>query len=156
MTPFGDQPQTIIDTIPVLAWAACADGSAEFSNKRWLDFTDRSAENARGTSWRVAIHHYGLGRRGEYWRRILQSGESGEIEARIRRFDGVYRWFLFRATPSRHEDGRIAKWLGTNGDIDDRKRSVALTDAEKRVLELIASDASLFRLAWLTCKNPSA
>ena len=59
----------------------------------------------------------------EYWRGVVASSQSGEIEARLRRFDGVYRWFLFRATPSLDAQGKVAKWYGTNTDIDDRKRA---------------------------------
>jgi PAS domain S-box-containing protein len=143
MRPFVDQLQTIIDSIPVLAGAACADGSAEFFNKPWLDFTGLSAEKARGTGWMIAIHPEDVKRLRDYWRTILHCGEPGEIEARIRRFDGVYRWFLFRATPSRDDERNITKWFGTNADIEDGKRSEALLNAEKRILELVASDASL-------------
>jgi PAS domain-containing protein len=51
----------------------------------------------------------------DHWRSVLASGEPGEIEARLRRFDGVYRWFLFRVTPLFDNDGRVVKWFGTNG-----------------------------------------
>ena len=69
----------------------------------------------------------------DYWRTVLASGEPGEIEGRLRRFDGVYRWFLFRATPSFDNDGRVVKWFGTNTDIEDRKRNeAALQQSEER------------------------
>src|SRR4029077_6106345 len=55
-------------------------------------------------------------------RTIMVSGQSGEIEGRLRRFDGAYRWFLFRATPSLDDNGRVVKWYGTNTDIEERKR----------------------------------
>src|SRR4029077_10820869 len=54
-------------------------------------------------------------------RTIMVSGQSGEIEGRLRRFDGAYRWFLFRATPSLDDNGRVVKWYGTNTDIEERK-----------------------------------
>ena len=61
-----------------------------------------------------------------YWESLLTSGEPGEIEARLRRFDGEYRWFLFRGSPLRDGSGKVIKWYGTNADIEDRKRA---TDA---------------------------
>ena len=112
----------IIDTIPALAWSARADGSAEFLNRHYLDYTGLSAEQATGWSWMAAIHPDDLDGLTAAWQRILASGEPGEAEARIRRFDGAYRWFLFRANPLRDESGKIVKWYGTNLDIEDRKR----------------------------------
>jgi C4-dicarboxylate-specific signal transduction histidine kinase len=61
----------------------------------------------------------------DYWQSIMRTGEPGETEARFRRFDGEYRWFLFRANAVRDESGTIVKWYGTNTDIDDRKRAEA-------------------------------
>jgi len=60
------------------------------------------------------------------WQALLASGQTGEIEARLRRYDGEYRWFLFRAEPVRDNHGNIFKWYGANTDIDDRKRAEAL------------------------------
>src|SRR3989441_628427 len=112
--------RTIIDTIPTLAWSACPDGSAEFFNRRWLDYCGLSSEEASGWGWTSAVHADDRDRLADYWRSILTSGESGEIEARLRRFDGVHRWFLFRASPLRDESGDIVKWYGTNADIEER------------------------------------
>src|SRR6266699_207988 len=72
--------------------------------------------------WTAAIHPDDLSRLTDAWQSILVSGEPGETEARLRRFDGAYRWFLFRANPLRDESGKIVKWYGTNVDIEDRKR----------------------------------
>jgi PAS domain S-box-containing protein len=120
MKPFEDQLQTIVDTIPVLAWTARADGAAEFFNKRWANFTGLSSENAQDNGWMASVHTDDLTRLRDYWRTILESGEPGEIEVRLRRFDGVYRWFLFRATPSLDERGNVVKWFGVNVDIEER------------------------------------
>jgi PAS domain S-box-containing protein len=133
MVPSEGELQTIIDTIPALAWAARPDGSVEFFNRRWLDYTGLSAEQARDWNWATAIHPDDLSTLTDYWRSILDSGEPGEIEARLRRFDGEYRWFLFRASPLRDQSGKVVKWYGTNTDIDDRKRAEdALRKSEER------------------------
>jgi hypothetical protein len=137
MAPSEDQLQTIIDTIPALAWAARPDGSVEFFNRRWLDYTGLSAEQARDWSWTTALHPDELNRLTDYWRSILDSGEPGEIEARLRRFDGEYRWFLFRASPLRDQSGKVVKWYGTNTDIDDRKRAEDELRASEHEFRLI-------------------
>ena len=118
-----DQVRQIIDTIPALAWSADSTGAAEFFNRRWLDYTGLTLGHAQGWGWTEALHPDDLNPLVDYWRSILASHVAGETEARLRRSDGLYRWFLFRATPSLDESGRVFKWYGTNTDIDDRKRA---------------------------------
>jgi PAS domain S-box-containing protein len=101
----------IIDAIPTLAWSAGADGSADFFNQRWLDYTGLSAEQARDWAWTVALHPDDINGLVDYWRSVLGSGKPGEIEARLRRYDGVYCWFLFRATPAFDNDGKLPNGL---------------------------------------------
>jgi PAS domain S-box-containing protein len=113
----------VIETIPSMAWSAAADGAAEFFNRRWLEYAGLTADQAQGWGWTVAVHPDDLDPLVEYWRTIMASGQSGEVEARLRRFDGVYRWFLFRATASLDDNGRVVKWYGTNTDIEERKRA---------------------------------
>jgi PAS domain S-box-containing protein len=110
-----------INTMPVLAWSALPDGGADFFNQRWLDYTGLTAEDAVGWGWSTAFHTDDSERVAEYWRSHIARGEAGEIEARLRRCDGQYRWFLLRANPLRNESGAIVKWYGTNTDIHDRK-----------------------------------
>jgi formate hydrogenlyase transcriptional activator len=130
----------VFDTIPTLAWSACADGSADFFNRRWLEYTGLSVEQARNWGWTVALHPEDLNGLVEYWRSVLASPRPGEFEARLRRFDGVYRWFLFRATPSLDDGGAVVKWFGTNTDIEDRKRAEeALRSNEQSLREIIDS-----------------
>jgi PAS domain S-box-containing protein len=115
----------IINTMPTLAWSALPDGGVDFINQRWLDYTGLSPEQALGWGWAVAVHPDDLNNLAAYWQSIMQTGEPGEIETRFRRFDGEYRWYLFRANAVRDESGTIVKWYGTNIDIDDRKRAEA-------------------------------
>jgi PAS domain S-box-containing protein len=121
-----------VDAIPTLAWSARPDGSAEFLNRRWLDYTGLSAEEAPDWGWAAAVHTEDRDRLMDFWRHLLASGEAGEIEARLRRYDGDYRWFLFRVEPVRDNHGNILKWYGANTDIEDRKRAEALLAVEKR------------------------
>ena len=113
----------IVDTIPTLAWCGLPDGSKEFFNQRWHDYTGLSPEEAHGWGWKRTIHPDDLGELLDKWLKSVASGEPVEIEARVRRFDGQYRWFLLRAEPLRDEQGNIVNWYGMNIDIEDRKRA---------------------------------
>jgi formate hydrogenlyase transcriptional activator len=119
----------IINTIPALAWSARPDGSADFFNRHYLEFVGLSVEQMKNWSWTVAVHPDDLNRLAGSWQSIMSSGKQGETEARLRRFDGEYRWFLFRTNPLRDESGNIVKWFGINTDIEDRKRA---EDAQRR------------------------
>jgi len=114
--------RSIIDAIPTLAWSADPDGSADFLNRRWLDYTGLSENQAQGWGWGTAIHPADVEGLVKHWQSALASGVPIEAEARMRRFDGAYRWFLFLANPLRDELGKVVKWYGTNVDIEDRKR----------------------------------
>jgi formate hydrogenlyase transcriptional activator len=114
---------TIIDAIPTQAWCALPDGSAVFQNRRWLDYTGLSVEEARGWGWRDVIHPEDTEQFINKWLEIRASQMPGEAEARFRRFDGEYLWFLIRIDPLRDEQGNIVNWFGTNTDIEDRKRA---------------------------------
>jgi PAS domain S-box-containing protein len=123
----------VVDTIPTLAWSAGPDGSADFFNQRWLDYTGLTAEQALGWGWEVAIHPDDLPRILETFREALNSVKPFEVEGRFRRFDGEFRWFLFRASPLRDQSGKVAKWYGTNTDLEERKRAEdALRKSEER------------------------
>ncbi|HKE59879.1 MAG TPA: PAS domain-containing protein, partial [Pyrinomonadaceae bacterium] len=112
----------IIDTIPTTAWTTRSDGYCDFLNQGWLDYTGMTAEKAQGWGWADAIHPDDRQRLVEDWQSGLASGIPVDTEARIRRFDSAYRWFLIRANPLRDESGNILKWYGTCTDIEDRKR----------------------------------
>ena len=141
-----------IDTIPTFACRHRSDGSVEFLNRRWLDYTGLSIEAARDWGWQVAIHPEDLPRLLDVWQKLLASREPGEWEARLQRFDGVYRWFLFRVEPLFDETGNIVNWYGTNTDIDDRKWAEAVLGAEKKILELITGNNSLATILEALCQ----
>jgi PAS domain S-box-containing protein len=136
----------IINTIPMLAWSTRPDGYVEFLNQRWLDFTGLSAEQASGFGWSVAVHPDDVQGLVEYWQTALASGSGVDVEARLRRFDGQYRWFLFRADPLRDESGAILKWYGTNTDIDGRKR--AEESLRIRELNLLQITETIPEMLW--------
>ncbi len=113
----------VIDALPGLIWTANSDGYADFLNQRWLEYTGLSAEDAMGAGWQAALHPDDRITVLARWRDQLERGQSGELEARLRRHDGEYRWFSFRFCPLTDTSGRIAKWCGINTDIEDLKRA---------------------------------
>jgi PAS domain S-box-containing protein len=137
----------VIDTIPALAWCALPDGPNEFLNKGWHEYTGLPAEQSHGWSWQNAFHPDDLPPLMEKWMKMLTSGEPDEIEARLRRHDGVYRWFLIRAQPFRDESGNILRWYGTSTDIDDRKKAEeALQSSERNLRQVIDTIPTLIHV----------
>jgi formate hydrogenlyase transcriptional activator len=127
----------VIDTIPTLAWSILPDGSNEFLNKRWHEYTGLSPEESHGSGWQTAIHPEDRAPLLEKWQGLLSSGEPGEMEARLRRYDGVFRWFLMRVEPLRDETGKIVKWYGTCTDIETLKETEAKLREDERELRRI-------------------
>jgi PAS domain S-box-containing protein len=113
----------VVDALPGLVWTARPDGHVDFLNQRWCDYTGLGVDEAYGRGWQTAIHPEDLPDLLERWQSILASGEPSETEARLRRFDGEYRWFLFRTCPLADASGAVVKWCGINTDIEDRRRS---------------------------------
>jgi formate hydrogenlyase transcriptional activator len=127
----------ILDTIPTLAWCNLPDGSNDFVNQRWSDYTGLSQEEVKRVGCKVAIHPEDLPKWLDEWRTLVASGEGGEIEARLRRHDGAYRWFLIRVEPLQDESGEMVRWYGTNTDIEDRKRAEEKLRQDERELRRI-------------------
>lgn len=113
----------IVDRIPAFTWSARPDGSVEFVNQRWREYAGLSLEESQGWGWQAAIHPQDLPSLLQKWRTLLVAGEPGDTEARMRRHDGTYRWFLIRFEPFRDDAGKIVMWYGVSTDIEDLKRT---------------------------------
>jgi PAS domain S-box-containing protein len=131
-----DRLRLVIDTLPALVWSKLSDGSADFLNQRFRDYTGLSVEEGLGWGWMMKAFHP-EDRADEEWRAAFSGGEPFEKEARLKRADGVHRWFLLRATPLRDEHGRVVKWYGTSTDIEDRKRTEYELRRQKEVFQKI-------------------
>jgi PAS domain S-box-containing protein len=118
-----DRLRLVIDTIPAYAWSARPDGSVDFVNQRVLEFTGRSKEEVPGWDWGSVVHPDDLAKFVDEWRAALAAGQSMEIEVRLRRADGKYRWSLTRSVPLRDEGSNIVKWYGTAIDIEERRQA---------------------------------
>ncbi len=113
----------VVETIPAMAFSARPDGSTEFVNRPWLDYTGLSEKSNPGSGWQAAVHPDDLDENLSKWQASLATCSPFENEARHRDANGAYRWFLARAVPLRDEHGNVLKWYGTLTDIEDRKRS---------------------------------
>ena len=118
-----DELRAIIDNAPVFLWSDLPDGFCDFLNQRWLNYFNLSLQEAQGTGWATVLHPDDAAHLLESWQKSVSTGIPFETEARFRRPDGEYRWFLTRADPLRDKTGRIVKWYGTNIDIENLKRT---------------------------------
>ena len=113
----------VLDALPAMVWTALPDGQIDFVSRRWSEYTGLSLDQAHGWEWQAAVNPDDLPKLLERWRSILKSGQPGEMEARLRRVDGKYRWFLVHSRPMHDDDGRIAKWCGVATDVDDFRQA---------------------------------
>ena len=124
--------RTLAEALPHMVWTAEPDGATDYFNARTTEYTGLTPEQLRGWDWRSTIHPEDLPRCLELWTRSIATGEPYEIEFRVRRADGAFRWHLARALALRDDSGRITKWFGSCIDIDDQKRAQeALREAKE-------------------------
>src|SRR5262245_30507358 len=143
--------QTALDTIPVLICTARPDGAAESVNKCWREYTGLALDEAKNHGWISTVHPEDLERFAEKWRTIIASGERGEAEVRLRRFDGDSRRFLVRAVPHRDGSGSITRWLVrwyATDSVEDAPEARAQIRQDEDELRAILNNAPV--LAWST------
>ena len=111
------------ESIPAQVWTARPDGALDYVNRQVLEYFDKTSEEIIGAGWQAVIHPADLPHCVERWTASLTTGEPYEVEFRLRRADGEYRWHIARARPLRSRDAQVLQWFGTNVDIDDQKRT---------------------------------
>lgn len=126
-----------VDALPAMIWIASPDGRMEVPNRNWLEYTGLSVEETLGDRWVAAVHPDDRSQLLTTWKNHLESGQEGEVEARLRRRDGVYRWFILRARPVRDASGTVLKWCGVNTDIEDHKRVEGAARAYEQRFRLV-------------------
>jgi formate hydrogenlyase transcriptional activator len=129
------QLERIVNAIPTLAWRSEPDGSISYFNQRWHEYFGLSPEESKGWGWTDNIHPEDKQRAMDRWLlEVLPSKKAADIVARLRRFDGEYRWFIVRVEPFFDESGHLVHWYGTNTDIDDLERAqVQLRQGEQEL-----------------------
>jgi PAS domain S-box-containing protein len=136
----------VVETIPAITFTASSEGSCTFVNKRWTEYTGLSVEETAGTGWQHAIHPADVVLLSEKWRFSVATGALFEDEARFRRPDGEYRWFLVRGVPLWNSYGKIVQWYGTFTDIEDRRRA---EQGREKLRQLEAGLAHINRVSMM-------
>src|SRR4030095_496593 len=135
--PDTAEGRAILDALPSIAWCKLPDGSNEFVNQRWQDYTGIAEDEARGLGWRAAVHPDHLPKLTEKWAEMVALGTGGEFEGRLRRRAGVVRWVLAGFEPVRDDAGEIVRWYGTSTDIETLKQAEAKVREDERALRRI-------------------
>lgn len=137
--------RTIADAMPQIVWSTLPDGHHDYYNRRWYEYTGAPPGSLDGGHRTEMFHPEDQQKAWEVWRHSLETGESYEIEYRLRHHSGAYRWVLGRALPVWDEDGKIIRWMGTCTDIDDQKRAAELLEqrVRERTAELEAANKEL-------------
>jgi PAS domain S-box-containing protein len=135
--------RNLAEAVPNIVWTTLADGTVDYFNRRWFEYTGITTERAAG-SWRSALHPDDIEPFMAAWQRSLKNGERHELECRLRRADGQYRWHLCRAVPERGPSGEIEAWLGSFTDIDDERRSREVLAEFKGTLDAVLDAVMIF------------
>lgn len=147
----------LIETMPQLVWTASADGTIDYYNQRWLDYTGMTLEESLESGWQLILHPEDAQKCLEAWAHAVQTGEPYELQYRLKRADGEYRWHLARALPLYDNQGKIVKWFGTCTDIEQQKQAEeesalslareqeARQQLEKTLLELQRTQSQLIQ-----------
>ena len=150
--------RSLAESMPQIVWATQPDGWNMYFNQQWVDYTGMTMEESYGHGWNTPFHPEDKPRAWEAWQRATQHGERYSLECRLRRRDGVYRWWLIRGEPMRGANGEILKWFGTCTDIEEIKnaeaalqervaeRTTALRESEER-FRMMAN--AMPQLAWI-------
>ena len=134
--------RALAESMPNLVWTCTSDGACDFLSRQWIEYTGISEAEQLGFEWLNQVHPEDREGLTAAWRKAVEMEEPFDAEFRIRRHDGVWRWFKARALPVRDENGRTAKWYGSNTDIEELKQGErALRDSEAR-LKLLSDTAS--------------
>lgn len=128
----------VTDIMPQMMWATESNGLVSFFNKRWMEYTGLPFEELTGDGWINTLHPDDLEKTLISWNHSVNTGELYEVEYRVRRHDGVYRWFLVRGTPMKDNNGNILKWYGSNTDIEEQKRSADILHLSNERFNLVA------------------
>jgi PAS domain S-box-containing protein len=126
--------ETLADALPHMVWSTLPDGYHDYYNARWYEFTGVPAGSTDGEGWNGMFHPDDQELAWEKWKHSLATGESYEIEYRLRHHSGEYRWTLGRALPMYDEEGSIIRWIGTCTDIHDAKQIAAHNEILSREL----------------------
>jgi diguanylate cyclase (GGDEF)-like protein/PAS domain S-box-containing protein len=125
--------QTMAEAVPEIIWTADPDGADDYFNQKCFDYTGMTLDQMRGSAWKEIVHPDDLDEVFSKWQNALRTGESYDVEYRLRGKDGNYRWFLCRANPIRNAKQEVVKWFGSCTDIESQKQNQQIL--EQQILE---------------------
>lgn len=131
----------LADAMPQIVWTARPDGTLDYFNERWYEYTGLPRNGGSQHSWDPVLHPEDRQRWHDTWNVAVKAGQSYKVEYRFRdRVTGDYRWHLSRALPARDHKGAVVRWFGTSTDIDDQKQAEVVLrqshdELEQRVQE---------------------
>ncbi|MEO6836700.1 MAG: PAS domain-containing protein [Candidatus Tumulicola sp.] len=129
-----DQFRSLAESVPLIVWTSDADGWIDWYSQRWYEYTGQSFEDALGWGWQAAHHPDDFLEVMRRWPNSIATGETFEMEFRLRKHDGTFHWFLTRAAPIRDDAGKVVRWYGSNVDIDAQKFTV---ERSRRIAETL-------------------
>ena len=135
--------RTLAEAVPQIVWATRADGWNIFFNKRWVEYTGMTLEESYGHGWNIPFHPDDKKRSWDAWQQATKHGATYSLEVRLRRADGVYRWWLVRGAPLLDTTGKIIKWFGTCTDIDDLKQAERRQTLSSEILGILNNPPSM-------------
>lgn len=131
----NERHREMADAMPQIVWTALPDGSVDYVNTRWFDYTGDAHGPEALAQWAHAVHPDDVTAVFARWANALATGEEYEMDYRLRRSDGDYHWHLGRGVPVHDATGAIVKWFGTLTDIHEQKLAQALLRAHQATLE---------------------
>ncbi|HEV7347576.1 PAS domain S-box protein [Telluribacter sp.] len=134
--------QTLLESLPQMAWTARPDGEVDYLNTRWYEYTGQAVEEALGNGWANTLAPKAGEEIFEQWAYCLEHGTPYEVELRYRRRDGEYRWHITRAEPIKEGD-KVVRWVGTCTDIHDFKELQESLELQATVLESMDEGVSV-------------
>ncbi|HYC69623.1 MAG TPA: PAS domain S-box protein [Opitutaceae bacterium] len=134
----------VAEAMPNLVWTCRADGLCDYLSRQWVEYTGVPESDQLGDGWTEALHPEDRDSVLAAWARAVESGAPYDTECRVRRADGVYRWFKVRSMPVRDEAGRIARWYGSHTDIEELRRAERAVRESEQQLRLVADHAPIY------------
>ncbi|MBD2022456.1 PAS domain-containing protein, partial [Leptolyngbya sp. FACHB-36] len=133
----------LAEAMPQVVWLMDAKGAMQYFNQQWYEYTGLSEAESMGFGGMGCVHPEDRERTLKSWTHAIAAGESDAIEYRLRRSDGVYRWFISRGVPLRDSTGQITSWIGTITDIDHQKRIEAALREREGQLQFVLDSSQI-------------
>lgn len=114
--------RSLAEAMPIIVWTASPDGPIDHINKQWRNYTGMTFDQSKGWRWVAALHPDDLQFCLDKLARAIRVGKSSDIECRLKKKDGSYRWHRIRTAPERNLNGKLMGWFGSAIDIHDQKK----------------------------------